>query len=97
MGYYPVDIDLTTNGGGGGGGGGGGLVEGLPKISWDELAPNKRIGQGTFSAVYSGMWKRGYDGQGMPFGNEVALKIMTRSRSRDREEYLHAKVRGKED
>ena len=61
--------------------------------SFQSLSSSSMVGlQGTFSAVYSGMWKRGYDSQGAPFGNEVALKIMTRSRSRDRDEYYHAKV-----
>ena len=48
----------------------------LPVIDWTELMPSERIGQGAFSAVYRGVWKRA----GRAMGHDVALKVMTKSR-----------------
>ena len=56
----------------------------LPVIDWTELTPSERIGQGAFSAVYRGVWKR--DGRAM--GHSVALKVMTKSRCLG--DYRHA-------
>ena len=48
----------------------------LPVIDWTELTLTDRIGQGAFSAVYRGVWKRA----GRAMGHDVALKVMTKSR-----------------